>query len=85
MPIGSRSTGPVVDGWLTWMESASEAAPAASVGGLFSGVHHRVRRKQATESFAGQPPAESLYARFIGRTSNYKSLTKELRTQSKGG
>jgi len=45
--------------------------------GLFSGVDHRVRCKQAAESFADQTQAESLYERFIGRTSNYKSLTKD--------
>jgi hypothetical protein len=31
----------------------------------------------AAESFAHQTQAESLYERFIGRTPNYKSLTKD--------
>ena len=43
----------------------------------FSGVDHRVRCKPAAESFAQQTQPESLYERFIGRTSNYKSLTKD--------
>jgi hypothetical protein len=33
--------------------------------------------EHAAENFADQTQAESLYERFIGRTSNHKSLTKD--------
>ena len=45
--------------------------------GLFSGFDHRVGCQRAAESLAHQTQAESLYGRFIGRTSNYKTLTKD--------